>query len=457
MNRHVHKTNGRTRTKSVRVYPFPSLVLTEQGYTKHYYAGSDRVCARLGSGGLDHDTACIFRNEEVSTRIDSLFWHGLRLVDAKEFKPESLKELQLVDIHGKELDWLEKVDIKKLLLRLRISVKPDPWNIHHVIDNLVRERPDDEPGVYFYHSDHLGGASWITDGSGIPVQYLQYLPFGEPFVDQHPAGYQERFRFTGKEKDEETGYGYFGARYMDHELMTMWLSVDRYASKYPFISPYAYCAWNPIRLTDPTGDTIFNAHEQYRDISQNLQKLNELLKNATRGNKKGIRKKIKELKDNHEKYKKVQGALDAFKKANPEEYTRLDNLEYNGERVNITIEASDEPTSRYNAAGTTHPHFLHNIDTDEIIGVNSISITLFKHAFLGGYCGLSTLANEFGDAIFAVSRPQDQIKGARELEEQRRKGNPDYYYSLPSTKFSFDYEKYILNPHKFPKPTPYEY
>ena len=64
------------------------------------------------------------------------------------------------------------------------------------------------------------------------------------------------FTFTGKERDEETGYGYFGARYMDHELMTMWLSVDRYADKYPFISPYAYCAWNPIRLTDPEGDTI---------------------------------------------------------------------------------------------------------------------------------------------------------------------------------------------------------
>lgn len=62
--------------------------------------------------------------------------------------------------------------------------------------------------------------------------------------------------FTGMERDEETGYGYFGARYMDYELMTMWLSVDRYASKYPSLSPYAYCAWNPIRLIDPSGDTI---------------------------------------------------------------------------------------------------------------------------------------------------------------------------------------------------------
>ena len=61
---------------------------------------------------------------------------------------------------------------------------------------------------------------------------------------------------TGKERDEETGYGYFGARYMDHELMTMWLSVDPMADKYPSISPYAYCAWNPVKLKDPDGREI---------------------------------------------------------------------------------------------------------------------------------------------------------------------------------------------------------
>ena len=63
--------------------------------------------------------------------------------------------------------------------------------------------------------------------------------------------------FTGKEKDEETGYGYFGARYMDHELMTGWLSVDPMADKYPSLSPYAYCAWNPITIIDPNGDSLF--------------------------------------------------------------------------------------------------------------------------------------------------------------------------------------------------------
>ena len=69
--------------------------------------------------------------------------------------------------------------------------------------------------------------------------------------------------FTGKEKDEETGYGYFGARYMDHELMTMWLSVDPMSDKYPSISPYAYCAWNPVKLVDPNGKEFNAAMEKH--------------------------------------------------------------------------------------------------------------------------------------------------------------------------------------------------
>ena len=73
------------------------------------------------------------------------------------------------------------------------------------------------------------------------------------------------FVFTGKEKDEETGYGYFGERYMDHELMTMWLSVDPLADKYPSISPYAYCAWNPLKLVDPNGEEAIASDDWYKN------------------------------------------------------------------------------------------------------------------------------------------------------------------------------------------------
>ena len=64
------------------------------------------------------------------------------------------------------------------------------------------------------------------------------------------------FVFTGKERDPETGYSYFGARYYDNDLSGLFLSVDPMSDKYPSISPYAYCAWNPLKLVDPDGMEI---------------------------------------------------------------------------------------------------------------------------------------------------------------------------------------------------------
>ena len=61
--------------------------------------------------------------------------------------------------------------------------------------------------------------------------------------------------FTGKEKDTETGYYYFGARYYNSDY-SIWLSVDPMADKYPSMSPYNYCAWNPMKLVDPDGMII---------------------------------------------------------------------------------------------------------------------------------------------------------------------------------------------------------
>ena len=61
------------------------------------------------------------------------------------------------------------------------------------------------------------------------------------------------FTFSAKEKDTETGFSYFGSRYYNSDL-SIWLSVDPMASKYPSLSPYSYCANNPIKLVDPNGE-----------------------------------------------------------------------------------------------------------------------------------------------------------------------------------------------------------
>ena len=73
--------------------------------------------------------------------------------------------------------------------------------------------------------------------------------------------------FTGKEKDAESGYHYFGARYYDSEALTGWLSVDPMADKYPGLSPYNYCAWNPVKLVDPDGRDWY----RYTDNDGNVQ------------------------------------------------------------------------------------------------------------------------------------------------------------------------------------------
>ena len=92
-------------------------------------------------------------------------------------------------------------------------------------------------------------------------------------------GIQDSVAFTGKEKDEETGYGYFGARYMDHELMTMWLSVDPLADKYPGISPYAYCAWNSVKLVDPEGMDIWKVNGDGELIWQEASDIDKIVAN----------------------------------------------------------------------------------------------------------------------------------------------------------------------------------
>ena len=90
---------------------------------------------------------------------------------------------------------------------------------------------------------------------------------------QGSNGYSERFTSTGKERDEETGFGYFGARYIDHELMTMWLSVDPLADKYPSISPYVYCAWNPLKFVDPGGDSLMMTKEAWETQLEAFKKV----------------------------------------------------------------------------------------------------------------------------------------------------------------------------------------
>ncbi|MCR5192296.1 MAG: RHS repeat-associated core domain-containing protein [Bacteroidales bacterium] len=94
------------------------------------------------------------------------------------------------------------------------------------------------------------------------------MPYQRTYIPQNPSP------FTGKERDHETGYSYFGARYYDSDLSGLFLSVDPMSDKYPNLSPYAYCAWNPVKLVDNDGRKI----KLYDDVTKMhvQQYINEL-------------------------------------------------------------------------------------------------------------------------------------------------------------------------------------
>ena len=105
----------------------------------------------------------------------------------------------------------------------------------------------------YLHTDRLGSCSAVTDGRGEAVHVLGYMPYGETLLDLSHTHYETPYQFTGYEKDQETGYSYYGARYYTDRL-SIFNSTDPMWYKYPHLSPYAYCANNPVRYIDPTGE-----------------------------------------------------------------------------------------------------------------------------------------------------------------------------------------------------------
>ena len=235
------------------LYPNPYIVVTPKGYTKHYYAGTERLAAVIGSGGLDNIVSPIASlGSQHDQDIIKPFYTHYQNYDPFYYHGTVSQPKKTEDIAGgtsSDLDYQCKpTDLVMVDILPKQDILLGSINQNASINGQEKE-------VYFYHGDHLGSANWITDIKGTPIQYIHYAPYGELINNQHAAGYDERYKFTGKERDVETGYDYFGARFY-WATIGHWLSVDPMADKYPNISPYAYCAWNPVKFVDPDGRKI---------------------------------------------------------------------------------------------------------------------------------------------------------------------------------------------------------
>jgi RHS repeat-associated protein len=128
---------------------------------------------------------------------------------------------------------------------------------------------------YFFHPDHLGSSNYITNFVGEVSQHSEYFAFGETFIEEHKDSHNSPYKFNGKELDEESGLYYYGARYYDPRI-SIWASVDPLANFNPFMdsefyidgdhnggvfnhfnhNSYGYCYQNPVRLIDPNGKQV---------------------------------------------------------------------------------------------------------------------------------------------------------------------------------------------------------
>jgi len=82
-----------------------------------------------------------------------------------------------------------------------------------------------EQNTMYFHPDHLGSLSYVTDKKGNFFEMIEYLPYGETLYDEAATVDKTEFRFTSKEQDSETGLYYYGARYYDART-SRWISTD---------------------------------------------------------------------------------------------------------------------------------------------------------------------------------------------------------------------------------------
>ena len=248
-------------------------------YTKHYYIEGERICSKIGGGFQGAHTP------PTSPPID--FIEGSAHICSMRLREMVNRNVQCARYNG------------------GIDINPDLPPAHN-------DGNEYEKLQYFYHSDHLGSASFVTNAEGGVMQHLQYLPYGELFVSQRNSKeFDSRYKFTAKELDNETSYTYFGARYYDSEL-SVWLSVDAYSSKYPSISPYIYAANNPVKIIDPNGDSLwingnngekflYTPGQEYKGSDEFIAKTTNTL-NESIGKSKTANRMIGELSESEYNY-----------------------------------------------------------------------------------------------------------------------------------------------------------
>ena len=284
---------GRTNTAKFSLYVSPYLVANQGGrYTKHIYIGSQRVVSKIGD--FDSYGSDPRRIQYAGSETDGL---------SVDYKVKYTQQLQVikdnyatfaVPYNGEDNN--DYVDGKGFCCNDGSLEAAQARALARAAKNNFQEGDAYEKMQFYYHPDHLGSSSYITNLNGEVVQHIEYVPFGEVFVEERNNIWNTPYLFNAKEFDEETGLYYYGARYYDPRL-SLWISVDPLSIFDPHneenyiegehnggvfnnnnLNSYSYCYQNPIILTDPNGKQVFfndYINKLKRQIAKSVSKATE--------------------------------------------------------------------------------------------------------------------------------------------------------------------------------------
>ena len=275
-------------TDNFTLYPASILSVNKNRFTKHYFLGDKRVASRIGTGLFNNVYG---RNGSYVTAGQQDYAERMNQIQKQKetyYKQQGIAP-GVPTMKGAYGDPENTgVGYNTVITELGDHSVPEGWiqtPKHNTTEGNEPGAPiswkdptnpeNPQPGygyvdndttkeeTFFYHSDHLGSTSYITDSKGNITQYDAYLPYGELLVDEHSSSEDMPYKFNGKEMDAETGLYYYGARYLN-PVTCLWYGVDPLAEKYKEIGSYVYCADNPINLFDPDGQKfIYNAQGKF--------------------------------------------------------------------------------------------------------------------------------------------------------------------------------------------------
>ena len=290
-----------THMDDYTAYVNPYFVVQKGRFTKHYFEGSSRIVSKLGegtfhhpnrgimAGGIDYIRQSVQMQEARDRYIKgsltppgpptqhgiyaspewtgqpypSLGWQNIRQdQEPPEGWPRPPKFNEPGDVPGPPVQYGDPITPQ--------TVKAG----YGFIDNGIIEK-----NLYFYHPDHLGSSSYITDREGRITQHVEYIAFGEVLFEEHSVSPTMPYLFNGKELDTETGLYYYGARYYDPRV-SLWLNTDPLSGYNPIqetehyidgqhnngvFNPmnhntYGYTYNNPVIYVDPTGKQAYFIH-----------------------------------------------------------------------------------------------------------------------------------------------------------------------------------------------------